>query len=447
MPLAPLASQAYGRAGLPKARLVNMYVERTPEGPTDSARRSRPGLVASTTRGFGPIRAILTHAGYRFVVSGTRVFRDAVQVGVLPGVSRVRLAQSDDQLVMVADGLAYLVGASVATIAIPDGYLVSDVAFAAGRFVYAMQASGEFRYSELSDAENIGALNFATAESSPDDLVSLENLGDDVLMFGEKTTEWWGPTVDIAAPYQRYNGRRYDVGSAAQNSAVKIENGIIWVGTAQRSDRTDLKVYRTGSTPEVISTPAIDAFLSQCADISLATAIEVPSEGRSFYVLNIPGVTTVAFDAREKLWSEWASYGLDTFRIQCADAGLYGDNDTDQLWTLDQDANTDGGDAMVRTCSAYVPTIGRFRVECLELYCSRGEGALGTEPLVEMRYTDSDDMDWSAWDRVSLGPHGVSPRARWHQLGQAKPPGRLIEFRCSDDVLFSPFGLAVNERR
>ena len=70
---------------------------------------------------------------------------------------------------------------------------------------------------------------------------------------------------------------------------------------------------------EVVSTPAIDALLSQCADISLATAIEVPTEGRSFYVLNIPGVTTVAFDVREKTWAEWSSYGEDTFRIQCAD--------------------------------------------------------------------------------------------------------------------------------
>lgn len=447
MPLAPLSSQAYGRSGLPKARLVNMYVERTPEGPTDSVRRGRPGLVASSTIGNGPIRGVMTHQGDRFVLSGTRVYRAGVQVGIIPGLYRVRYAQSDTQLVIVADGIVYLVGGSVTTIAMPDGELVSDVAYAAGRFIYTMADTGKFRYSDIADAETIGGLNFATAESNPDAIVSVETLGQDVLFFGQSTTEWWGPTSDIAAPFQPYTGRRYDVGSAAQNSAARIDNGLFFVGTAQRSDRTDLKVYRTSSIAEVISTPAIDAFLARCADISLATAVEVPMEGRSFYVLNIPGVTSVAFDVREKTWAEWSSYGEDIFRIQVADAGIYGDFDTSQLWTVDPEATTDGSDPLVRICSAYVPTISRERMSSLHLYGARGEGALGTSPVVEMRYTDTDDAGWGVWVSASLGAYGEHPKARWFQLGQMQPPGRIIEFRCSDDVLFAPFGLAVNEMR
>lgn len=445
--LIPLASQAYGRAGLPKARLVNMYVERTPEGPTDSVRRGRPGLVASSTIAAGPIRGVMTHQGIRYVVSGTRVYRAGVQVGIIPGLYRVRSAQSDTELVIVADGVVYLVGLTVTTIAMPDSELVSDVAYAAGRFIYTMDGTGKFRYSDIADAATIGGLNYATAESSPDAIVSAETLGQDVLFFGQSTTEWWGVTSDIDAPFQPYTGRRYDVGSAAQNSAVSIDNGLFFVGSAQRSDRTDLKVYRTGAVAEVISTPAIDAFLAQCADISLATAVEVPTEGRSFYVLNIPGVTSVAFDVREKTWAEWSSYGEDVFRVQCADAGVYGDFDTGQLWTMDPDATTDGTDPLVRICSAYIPTIARQRLNCLHLYGARGEGALGTTPVVEMRYTDTDDAGWVAWSSASLGPHGEHPKARWWQLGMMQPPGRIIEFRCSDDVLFAPFGLAVNEAR
>lgn len=446
MPILPLSSQAYTRAGLARARLVNMYVEKTPEGPTDSVRRGRPGLVESDTIGFGPIRCITTHQGFRYIVSGTRVFKDGVQIGVLPGLTRIRHAQSDTQLVMVADGVAYLVGVAVATIAIPDSDLVSDVVFAAGRFVYSISAEGTFRYSEIGDAEDIGDLNFATAESSPDAIVSMETLGDDVLFFGESSTEWWGPTGDTAAPFQRYNGRRYDTGSAAQNGACRTDNGLFWVGTSQRSDRTDLKVYRTGSVAEVVSTPAIDAFLSQCADISLATSVEVPSEGRSFYVLNIPGVTTVAFDVREKTWAEWASYGLDVFRLQCADAGVYGDSSTNQIWTFDAEANTDDGDPIVRICSAFFPSIARQRVKVVELFAARGEIATGT-PVVEMRYTDHEEQDWVNWVSADLGPVGTFPRARWWQLGMTYPPGRVFEFRCSDDVLFAPYGLTVNEAR
>lgn len=443
MSLSPLSYQAYGRAGLPKARLVNMYVEKTPEGPTDSVRRSRPGMVVSSTVGNGPIRGVMTHQGVRYVLSGTRVYQAGVEVGIIPGLYRVRYAQSDTQLVIVADGIVYLVGDAVSTIAMPDGEMVSDVAYAGGRFIYAMADSGEFRYSDIADAETIGSLNFATAESNPDAIVSIETLGQDVLFFGQSTTEWWGLTSDIAAPFQPYTGRRYDVGSAAQNAAARIDNGIFWVGTSQRSDRTDLKVYRTSSIAEVVSTPAVDALLAQCADISLATAVEVPIEGRSFYVLNIPGVTTVAFDVREKTWAEWSSYNLSTFRVQCADSGVYGDNDGGTIWTLDPEVYMDGSDPIVRICSAFLPTITRARLSCLHLYGARGEGALGTDPVVEMRYTDTDDAGWSNWVSASLGAHGEHPKARWWQLGQMQPPGRAVEFRCSSDVLFAPFGLDV----
>jgi hypothetical protein len=446
MPILPLSSQAYGRAGLAKARLVNMYVEKTPEGPTDSARRSRPGLVEDDTIGFGPIRCITTHQGLRYVVSGMRVFRGGTQIGVLPGTLRIRFAQSDSELVMVADGVAYLVTTTVTTITMPDSDLVSDVAFAAGRFVYSIADVGKYRYSEIGDATDIGNLNFATAESSPDAIVSMETLGDDLLFFGESSTEWWGPTSDTAAPFQRYSGRRYDIGSAAQNSACRIDNGLFWVGTSQRSDRTDLKVYRTGSVAEVVSTPAIDAFLSQCADISLATSVEVPTEGRSFYVLNIPGVTTVAFDVREKTWAEWSSFGLDVFRVQCADAGVYGDSSSNQVWTFDASANKDDGDPIERICSAFLPSIARQRINVAELFASRGEDHAGT-PVVEMRYTDRENQEWSDWVTADLGPVGVFPRARWWQLGMTYPPGRVFEFRCSSDVLFAPYGLTVNEAR
>jgi hypothetical protein len=446
MPLLPLAGQAYGRAGLPAARLLNMYVEQTPEGPTPNVRRPRPGLVLSSTIGLGPVRMIVTHQGYRYVVSGTRVYRDGVQIGILPaGLQPVRHAQSDEQLVVVVDGAAYLIDATVTQITMPDADVVSDVGFSNGRFIYVIADSGQYRYSEVGDAEDIGNLNFATAESDPDDTVSIEVLGSDVLFFGEKSTEWWGPTGSVAAPFQRYNGRRYDIGSAAQNSAVRMDNGIFWVGTAQRTDRTDLKVYRTSSVAEVISTPAIDALLSQCEDISTATAIEVPAEGRSFYVLNIPGVATVAFDVREKTWGEWSSYGLDNFRLQCFDAGLYGDSTSGKLWTFDTSVWMDGSDPIIRVCSAYLPASQKLRHSRLELYSARGEGEPGTSPVVEMRYTDSDDHGWCDWSSAALGSHGNSARIRWFQLGQIKPPGRVIEFRCSDDVLFAPYGVTVNE--
>jgi len=447
MAIIPLANQSYARTGLPKARLINLYREITPEGPTPYTLRQRPGLVQDSTVGFGPIRCIVTHQGARFVVSGTRVFRAGVQIGLIAGSGIVRFAQSDTELVFVVGGVAYLAGTSSLTaITIPDGDEVSDVAFAAGRFIYSISDTGKFRYSEIGDATDIGDLNFATAESNPDAITAVITLGDDVLFFGESSTEWWAPTQDTAAPFQRYNGRRYDIGCAAQFSAIRIDNGCIWVGTSQRQDRTDLRVYHTGAVAEVISTPAIDALLARCADISLATAFEAPVEGRSFYVLSIPGVATMVRDMREGLWSEWSSYEADIFRVRCADGGVYGDAVSNQLWTLDLNANTDGDDPIVRICSANYPVLRRDRCVSVELFGARGEATTATEPVVEIRYTDHEDADWSDWYEAPIGPTGVFPRARWTGLGMMEAPGRTFEFRCSEDVLFAPYGLTVNDR-
>ena len=60
MPILPLSSQSYERAGLAKARLVNMYVEKTPEGPTDSVRRGRPGSRFGHLRLVGSPVAVTT---------------------------------------------------------------------------------------------------------------------------------------------------------------------------------------------------------------------------------------------------------------------------------------------------------------------------------------------------------------------------------------------------
>ncbi len=440
----PLAAQAYARAGLPGAELLNLYVEATPNGPTESARFARPGLVSNQTVGFGPIRGIKTHQGARFVISGTRAYKDGVLSGILPGSGLVRTAELDTQLVTAADSTAYLVDTMVTPIAMPDGDPVLDVVEAAGRMLYLIAGTGKYRYSDIGDVTSIPGLAFASAEAAPDNLVAGTTLGDQVVLFGQYTTEFHYPTGDINAPFVRSQGQRYDKGCAAQNSIVLLDNGLFWVGTSQVNGRTDLAVYKTGGVPVVVSTHAIESLLSQCADITQASAFAAAADGHQFYVLNIPGVATVAYDVtapRGAEWARWGSYGQDTFRVQCAEGGLYGDNDDATIWTLDGTAYLDGTDPIQRVVSAYIPAMERQRLNKLSLLCARGVGAPATSPVVEMRYSDHEGQDFSAWREGPLGAAGASPQAIWRQLGQFYAPGRLFQFRCSDPVAFTPYGV------
>jgi len=438
-----LASQAFDRRfSTARSLLVNLYAEQSPEGPTSDRRVPRPGLAPYGELGAGPVRCVAFHLGSLFVVSGTRVFKGSTQIGVIPGLSLVRYAQSDTELVMVAEGLVYLVGDDVQTVAMPADDLISDVAVAGGRFIYPVQDTGKFRYSDIGDAATVGALNFASAESDPDDIVSVEVLGSDIVFFGENTTEWHVPTGDIDAPFQRNGGRRYDRGSACQNTAVKLDNTIFWVGTAQQG--ADLQVYRASGVPQAVSNEGIEAALAE-ADITLATALAIVSTGHSFYVLNLPGVGTYAYDVKTSLWGELQSFGQPTYRIQCGADGVYGDVDTGQLWTIDPSRRTDGSDLISYQVSALAPVEeGSFRVNAVRLHARTGIGSPGGSPVVEARYSKQGAEEWSSWREASLGSPGNHPRVMWRQWGLLKAPGLAIDFRFTGGADFVPYAVTID---
>ncbi len=255
--------------------------------------------------------------------------------------------------------------------------------------------------------------------------------------YFQNTTEWHSPTSDIDIPFIRNGGRRYDKGSAAQFTAVKIDNTIFWVGTAQQG--ADLQVYRASAVPVAISNEGIEAALAACADITQASAVAIVSTGHSFYVLNIPGVGTYAYDVKTGLWGNWESFGQTTFRVQCGADGVYGDAINGKLWTIDPDRRTDGDDTIIYLASSFlaVPE-GTYRLNGLRLNLKTGVGAPDGNPVVEFRYAETGGEDWSTWREASIGSPGNHPSVIWRQLGMIKPPGRSLEFRFSGGADFVP---------
>jgi hypothetical protein len=437
----PLASEAFDRRfGSNRAVLTNLYAEQSREGPTDRRLVPRPGLAPWIyALAPGPIRCVIPRGDDWYVVTGTRVYKNLVQVGIIPGFGLITFDQSDNDLVLVTDGIAYLVDTAVTVITMPEetDYVVG-VVFSAGRFIYGIRSGGGlWRYSDIGDATAINGLNFATAESDPDDIVALAKLGDDIIFFGEKTTEWWSPTTSVDAPFIRNGGRRYDKGLAAQFTVVTLDNTLIYVGTAQQG--ADLQVYRASAVPVAISNEGIEAALAACADITQASAVAIVSTGHSFYVLNIPGVGTYAYDVKTGLWGNWESFGQTTFRVQCGADGVYGDAINGKLWTIDPDRRTDGDDTIIYLASSFLAVSeGTYRLNGLRLNLKTGVGAPDGNPVVEFRYAETGGEDWSTWREASIGSPGNHPTVIWRQLGMIRPPGRSLEFRFSGGADFVP---------
>lgn len=84
----------------------------------------------------------------------------------------------------------------------------------------------------------IDPLNFASKESSPDNISQMVSVGDQTIIMGDGSTENWYATGNFAAPFAPVSGRVYQRGTLA-GTAVAVGDAVILVGN-------DLKVYSIG---------------------------------------------------------------------------------------------------------------------------------------------------------------------------------------------------------
>jgi hypothetical protein len=87
-------------------------------------------------------------------------------------------------------------------------------------------------------AVTIDPLDFASKESSPDPIICMRAVGDQVLIMGSRSTENWYATGNLAAPFAPIEGRVYARGVVA-GTPVVVNDSIIIVGE-------DGRVYAIG---------------------------------------------------------------------------------------------------------------------------------------------------------------------------------------------------------
>lgn len=458
MPVAQFATRAYDSVapGLPETRAVNVYVSPTPAGPTKFALVQRWGLKQNTVIGSGPYRAMLQQPGLflgdRFVISGSQLYRGAANIGTVSSSGVGRMACSDTQLGVVDGGKFWIYdGSSLVWVqndkqADPLPFFIG-VIFIAERFVL-LCADGTFYWSDVDDGTQIDGLSFANAESSPDGAVDIAKLGEEFAILGGSTVEWWFITANGDAPFQRSANRTYARGCGAQGSVAQADNTIIFVGD-------DRIVYRSGLIPQPISTHGVEHRLALCEHLEQVTAFPPTFAGHPFYVLNIPGQGSFAYDFSTKEWAEWASYGRSTFRgawgVTVNGVTSVGDDHTGILWTLDADTNADGDDPLERIATFFLPQpFGIGRLDNVTLMGSRGVGTLGEspEPAAELRVSVNGLGDWSEWRARPLGVQGArNTRTTWRGLGRIVGPGAFGQVRVTDPVNIAFAGIVWNEAR
>ncbi len=464
MPTVPLqlAGPSYQLANrrFDAQRTVNMFptVSESGSSKAPAMLQSIPGLTLFAALS-NPIRGSVLADGRLFVVSGPTLYElssagvatSRGTLGTSSGV--VDMTHGTTQLVIVdgANGYVLNLGSNVfATIG--SNFRGSDrVAFIDGYFVFVDPGTQQFYWSEINDATIIDALDFASAEGSPDDLVA--HLADhrELWLFGERTVEVWVNTGSEAV-FERNSGAFMEVGCIAVHSAQKIDNSVIWLG--QDKDGGGIVYRAVGYNPQRVSTLAVEEALQASTDLASAMAFTYQQNGHSFYCIQAPGLsTTWCLDVATGAWHERAELVSGEYEQHRANNHVFAFNkhlvgaDDGNVYWFNASAYTNNGAVLVReriTPHQSTPSYARMMFGTLEVDCRVGEGITGTgaAPTVMLRHSNDGGVQFSGWRTASLGALGQrNTRVRFHRCGSGYD--RVWQIRCTDDAPFALIGAAV----
>lgn len=442
-----------------RLKLRNMYVVANPASPDNASRVSRPTLTSAYMVGFGPIVTMWQQPnllnGDVLVVSGTELYRvttafAATKIGDLPGTGRVDIAGttttgSVDTIMLVRDGvLFYTNGTSMATIAVPDGQLVSSIATLNGYFIFSIINTQKFYWLEPGSI-TVDALNFASAERIPDPIISVNVVSDEVWFLGLSGPEVWAPTGDDAAPFQRVSGRVYKEGchtrDAVVSTAVDGLPALLWV--------TDTKaVVKAQGAPSKVSNESVEEILKTSDQLS---GWIFRFNRHDFYVISSP-LFTLVYDITAGIWAKWDTYQLPYWvaqsGIQTRSTVYAGDAYSNKVYQLEEGVGDDTL-PVIREVSGFLPASGRpIKVGEVIAYVNSGwSPSYEIIPTLELRWSDDLGATWSDYVPASLGERGDYKRTvSYRSLGLLRNAGRIFEFRIADFVRFRIDACTMNER-
>ena len=356
----PILGSAYVARSVNAAdnRMVNLFPEVVPDGGQTGGFLNRaPGLDLLVTVGTGPIRGLWTFNGVGYVVSGNELYSlttgyVATLRGTVAGTGPVSMSDNGTQLFIAANGPGYIYNSSTAVFAQitdPDFAGALVVGYLDGYFVFIQPNSQIFWVTQLLDGSSVDPLDFASAEGSPDGLVSMIVDHAQIWLFGTNSVEVWYNSGAADFPMTRIQGAFNEIGCAAAFSVAKLDNGIFWLGADARGQGI---VYRAnGYTGTRVSTHAIEYAIAQYGDISDAIAYTYQQEGHAFYVLTFPtGNATWVYDVSTQAWHERAGFDNGLFmrhRSNCQMAFnseiVVGDFQNGNLYQFDLDVYADNG--------------------------------------------------------------------------------------------------------
>lgn len=440
-----LVGPTYQQRSLPfdAQRTINFWPIFDEQGKEVSALYGTPGLDLFASAGANGQRQAFTSSNGRcFFVGGSslyEVFANGTTTNhgaLLTSIGNISMDENSTQLGICDGTNLYTFTYSTDTLAkVTDADLPSSVGFLTvidGYFIVNENDSGRFFISSNGDGTAWDALDFATAESNPDELLCVKNALGQLWLFGSKTAEIWTNTGASSFPFARISGAIMETGIAAPHSIQDVGNSVFWVG---RDARGGGIVYRAnGFVPEPVSNEPINIKLQDATSIEDITSWTYQEDGHTFYALTGGGLgTTLVFDLDTQQWHE-RSYNnagqLERHLGQCVTYAfgkqLVGDRRNGNIYDMSLDYYDDNGDEIVseRIYTHISDMNQRIRYNALEISMETGVGNLtgdGQDPLISLQLSKDGARTWSNWFTTQVGKVGeYFTKVSFRRLGIAE---------------------------
>lgn len=415
-----------------------------------------PGLRLLLTLADSPIRGLWSASnGQLFAVGGQKFYSIssswvATERGTLNTDSGpVSMADNGTYVFIVdgTDGFTWnMTTSTFAEVTDPDFYPADQVTFQDGYFLFNRAGTQQFFISGINDVTFDG-LDIASAEGSPDYLVGLRSINQNVVLFGAKSTEVYYNSGDADFPFTRIQGAVIAVGCSAPFSIAQLESSLYWIGGDINGSGI---VYRmTGFQTQRISTPAIEKVIRGLSadDLANATAYTYQQGGHLFYCLNLPSTkSTWVYDASTELWHERTYLNLwederhrSEWHAVAFGENVVGDYENGRIYALDPDVYTDNGTSIARMRIAPHLSQGLklIRHNSFQLDMEVGVGldgsGQGTDPKAMLQFSDDGGHSWSNEYWRDIGKIGKrQTRVKWNRLGSSRD--RVYKIRITDPV-------------
>lgn len=366
------------------------------------------------------------------VKAGTVIYNttNSTQATVTAVDSLTTLSISSD---IFTTGQAYEVGTS----SFPDG--ATHVAFMDGFFIFNDPSnSGRFYISASYDGTDIDGLDFATAERSPDELLSIIVSNRILWLVGADTAEAWFNSGGADFPFEPIQSGYSQVGTPAKYSVIDIDGSVFWLTSNEQGQ--GMVAMTHGMQPKIISNTNIAAEINKLSDITDARAWSYQRNQQSFYVLTFPhSMRTFVHDMTTSLWHEMSSknlgYHRSTAHVFCYGKHLVGDPINGKIYELRWDVFTDNGDTITRIRrSRHIHNADRsVRHYALQIEMKEGVGNSAVpDPQLLMRFRDNNGA-WSNEKSRSMGKVGeTNKKIIFRRLGRSRD--RVYELKVTDAV-------------